>query len=307
MALPSVKKEVELVLSSIKAVLVLNEGVGASNISLNRILEAAKLDSSKSLFENFCEHLVSAISKCFAHFSRVRPHLAKVRAHRDFHQTRMEVLPATWRCLTTGMNLPCLEPLHLQAVSREVFEHIMAETLKGIKRADYESEVENVKLLADEENALRYASGYIAMKLFKKVKKLNGKKAASYRECLSHMSIGGEESSFYEYTLQWIKSIDRGGLFHVNDNCFKLFKSIELKTQKLLPKHLKGATDATKDQIIQNIVDDDRVQLDWCYVAVDIADERDADELLKMIVENWVANYSWICTCIQVDRRLQKG
>ena len=72
MALPSVKKEVKLVLSSIKAVLVLNEGVGASNISLNRILEAAKLDSSKSLFENFCEHLVSAISKCFTHFSRVR-------------------------------------------------------------------------------------------------------------------------------------------------------------------------------------------------------------------------------------------
>ena len=82
--------------------------------------------------------------------------------------------------------------------------------------------------------------------------------------------------------------MDRGGLFHVNDNCFKLFKSIELKTQKLLPKHLKGATEATKDQIIQNIVDDERVQLDWCYVAVDIADERDADELLKMIVENWV-------------------
>ena len=49
------------------------------------------------------------------------------------------------------------------------------------------------------------------------------------------MAVIGNESSFYAYTTEWIKSVDRGGLFSVNDACFRLFRSIECVTQLSLP------------------------------------------------------------------------
>ena len=74
---------------------------------------------------------------------------------------------------------------------------------------------------SEEENAVRYACGYVAMKLMKQFEKKDSPKGAQFVECLSHMVISGEESSFYAYTKEWVANIDRGGLFHVNDSAFQ--------------------------------------------------------------------------------------
>lgn len=66
----------------------------------------------------------------------------------------------------------------------------------------------------------------------KKFEKLSTEKAAQFVECLSHMAVGGEseESSSYEYTSEWVKAINRGGVFHVSDySTFMLFKAVEMK------------------------------------------------------------------------------
>ena len=61
-------------------------------------------------------------------------------------------------------------------------------------------------------------NGYVAFKLMKKYKK-----AGQFVECLSSMTIEGPESSFYDYTKEWMKLVDRGGLFNINDNSFMFF------------------------------------------------------------------------------------
>ena len=63
------------------------------------------------------------------------------------------------------------------------------------------------------------------MKLMKQFKKLNGPKAAQFVECLSHMALSNlnEESSFFQYTKTWIDSVNRGGLFTVNETAFLFF------------------------------------------------------------------------------------
>ncbi len=54
-------------------------------------------------------------------------------------------------------------------------------------------------------------------------------------------------------------SIDRGGLFHINDNTFILFEAIELKTQ-ILPESPSGSTHKiVKDTIVDSIVWDEIV------------------------------------------------
>ena len=55
-------------------------------------------------------------------------------------------------------------------------------------------------MLSDEENALRCASRYIAMKLLKHYKTGKGTKARQFVDCLSNMAVVGDDQSFYAYT-----------------------------------------------------------------------------------------------------------
>ena len=71
------------------------------------------------------------------------------------------------------------------------------------------------------------------MKLLKKYKKLSSVNAVEYVESLSNMGCSGQESSFHEYAMEWITSIDRGGLFYMSDTTLNFFKAIEIKTQEL--------------------------------------------------------------------------
>ena len=69
-----------------------------------------------------------------------------------------------------------------------------------------------VQMRAEDENVLRYVSGYVSLRRFEKQ---SGAKGRQFVECLSKMAIMGEESSFYEYTKEWLKLTNRGGLFQV--------------------------------------------------------------------------------------------
>jgi len=116
-------------------------------------------------------------------------------------------------------------------------------------------------------------------------------KAVHFVECLSNMTSIGEESSFYDYTLEWMSSIDRGGLFCISYNTFSFFKAIEVKTQDLLPQHLatkcKGDV-PDKGDLIQRIAEDDDVQFWWSMLAIYIPDENLSAELLRMLIDMWV-------------------
>ena len=112
---------------------------------------------------------------------------------------------------------------------------------------------------AEEENALRYVSGYVALKLMRKYEKEDSPRASQFLETLSGMAVLGNESSFYDYTREWICSVDRGGLLHVNDGTYEFFKAVELQTRQLLPEHLKNPS-PVKETLIQGIKEDEDVQ-----------------------------------------------
>ena len=73
----------------------------------------------------------------------------------------------------------------------------------------------------------------------KKLEKRKGMKAVRFRECLAGLSVSGNDSSFYLYTLEWFNAINRGKLYHVHDNAFLFFRAVEVKTQQLLPGRLE--------------------------------------------------------------------
>ena len=101
-----------------------------------------------------------------------------MRAHRDFHQARITSIPAIWKSLASAAGLAVeVEPINVQAVSRQLFDGCMGDFFALLQApvAARKSRVE-VKLLAD----VRYASGYIGMKLLKQFRKTKGSKAAQF-------------------------------------------------------------------------------------------------------------------------------
>ncbi len=83
-------------------------------------------------------------------------------------------------------------------------------------------------------------------------------------------------------------SVDRGGLFSVNNSTFSFFKAIEIKTQELLPQHLAAKPNAAKHDLIKSIEEDDEVQFWWSMLAVDIPEKDASAELLKNLIDMWV-------------------
>ena len=78
----------------------------------------------------------------------------------------------------------------------------------------------NSLISPDEENIVRYASGYVPMILMKRYEGNISEKSTMFVECLSAMAVNGEESTILEYTSQWVSKVNQGALFEVNDTTF---------------------------------------------------------------------------------------
>ncbi len=287
--------EKEAVLAAINSVITLNREAGVSVDSLANMLRIASEERTKVLFVKFCKDIASCIHHCFQHFSSVMPSLAKVRAHREFHQKRLQEIPTIWKSFTSAAGVNDMEPLNLQAVSRHMFDSCMKHFFEMLRvSATAGTSRPNKQLLADEENVLRYASGCVVLKLYK-IFKTPTQTMASIRnaqimECISQMSNRDEDSPSSTYTLKWTESVNRGKLLVVNDSTFALFKAIEIETRQVLPMHLTEHTAAPskKAEIIKTIVEDKMVQLRWQSVGKTIIDDDSSQELLRMLVDIWV-------------------
>ena len=126
-----------------------------------------------------------------------------------------------------------------ETVNVVVYEQLLKEHGSRPLRSS-ESVVQELQLTKDELNALRYTSGYVAMKLLKKYEKEHsrrtfGAKAEQFEMCLGNMSIADEETDFTKCTSEWIQRIDRGGLFLVNDISLIIFVAVEKVTRQNLP------------------------------------------------------------------------
>ena len=150
----------------------------------------------------------------------------------------------------------------------------------------------------DEQNAIKYAGGYVVNKLAKQYRKIATEKAGQFAECLQSM-VDIQEASDMPTESQWISSVDRGGLFHISDNVFAFFKAMELHVYtKKLAYYLTPSSDTTdtKESILRDITDNDEVQLHWHTLTIDISDAKVVDKLLNRVADSWVMIRSFAIT-----------
>ena len=146
-----------------------------------------------------------------------------------------------------------------------------------------------MSLTVEEENALRYAAGYIPFALQKKLKKSQHTLKEEFIICLTELCHEEVEcTDISSYSAQWVKEANRGGLKEVNDVMYLLCREIELEVRNhFLKDHIHELTEGSKQKVVRSILANEDVQFQWCMASVDLED-NDAQQLLKMIAELWV-------------------
>ena len=150
---------------------------------------------------------------------------------------------------------------------------------------------ESAELTENDLNALRYAAGYVPCKLRQKYRKPTCKhpNCKAFLVCLDKMIESSQEESedsYLEYTKRWIRAVDRGGLFRINDEVYVLFYEIKKKVRQFLVKLIGQTSQLHKEEIIKEIVTDDDVRFFWSMISVDI--DQHVGEKLTQIVQLWV-------------------
>ena len=286
--------EVELVYSSFQVVLYKDKEVNCQKDgpdSLKYVAEyfSTTSDSSKQqIVRNFCNKLVQALCSALKAGERCKLKSFQEKSLIEFQKLKLTSLPLIWHSFASELGLPPVNPFQQQSVNRELFQKLLVDAAKSCSGSVVaRPRTVRTHLSVEEENAVRYASGYVTMKLLNKFKSKSG--TALFVDSLCNMAVNTnkDDSSFYDYTLEWMMGINRGGLFCVNEPTFCLFKAIELKTQELLPLVL-SAKDPNNGDMVKKIMDDDDVESWWSMLSTDIPDESSRTELLKEIVDMWV-------------------
>ena len=142
---------------------------------------------------------------------KVHNQLAHERALAKFHYSRTKNLPVIWQCLFTKLNIVSISTFQQQAINF----HLFSDMVMGRFGARIKCEVQPTHVLSwDEQNAIKYAGGYVVNKLAKQYRKMATEKAGQFAECLQSM-VDIQEISEMPTELQWISSVDRGGLCNV--------------------------------------------------------------------------------------------
>ena len=220
-------------------------------------------EDNTDLTRSFCQELVSTIKASLSTISAHSRQRAREKALSRFHQLRVATLPDIWMRIAAQLACPPTKAAVMQAINRFIFCELLLKHFSCIDATQqHETSIKEWKdLFPDEEMAVRYASGFVTNKLMKTFMKKRCHKARQFVECLSHMAIDGDETSFLQYTRTWSQAVNRGGLFEVSEATFLFFKSIELKTQNVLPMYLRCPAESSKKQLLDCIVQDENVQV----------------------------------------------
>jgi len=104
--------------------------------------------------------------------------------------------------------------------------------------------------------------------------------------------VAGDDSDVHNYTTKWLETVNRGGLFPVNNKSFLFFLATESSTVKLLTTTYNKISSQElniKMLMLEKLMQDEQIKLRWNALTQDIDfAEEDSDNLMKEIVTLWI-------------------
>ena len=192
------------------------------------LLNFLKSIENKSLTD-IAISILSNVNNCLIIGStHVLPSAARGAVWSAFHQLRAnDKLKQSWNAfIFTQVPQDCQQehPLALQLLLDRVLKRMLANKAKVMEqKSDATSEARPLTTL--ESNAIRYMSGYVGVSLLKKYRrssknpqlKLKWDLFVRVLKGMCATDQPGEPDSILDYSKVWSETIDRGGLYHIND------------------------------------------------------------------------------------------
>ena len=154
-----------------------------------------------------------------------------------FYIRSQETFSNRWTTFLCGANSPIGAPVLYQHLTDIIFKELLREKY-SVSAND--SERAGPVITLDEANVLRYVAGYVCRHLRKKIEASNRPLKEDMVLYLMTMVKDKSEASSGPCE-EWTNLVDRGGLWHVQENTHSLFLCLEEEVRLLLPSLLHEA------------------------------------------------------------------
>lgn len=199
--------------------------------------------------------------------------------------------------MTTALNQHA-EPTLFQYVTHRIFKKLLEEELKVPGQED--TGEAQTPMTWEEENALRYVTGYVCHKVQSNIAK--SKVQNKEEMMLFFVELSGDEDDENRGTEEWTNRIDRGGLWHINDNAYLIFSIFEEEIRKHLKvSALKSLNDTIKKKIVDAILANEELLFQWTLLSAN-ADDAVGMDILKRICELYltVRGFAFSSSCMEL-------
>ena len=214
---------------------------------------------------------------------------------RTFHKFRLAIT-GDWNDLLHNLGIN-EEGQHIHIVCQYLLQAVLQAIIEERNQTDKpmdepQSESTSQSLSPEEEQVLRYVSGYIPFSLSKKLKTQCNETAQTYYKFLKtwQVSCSDTAKTFLQYTQEWINKQNRGGLFKVSDGVYLLFRAMEQETNKYLTKEnmINLAKEDIQTTLMNNILTNRRVQTYWCSLTQGKINGDTSTKLLNLVIKKWI-------------------
>ena len=215
----------------------------------------------------------------------------------NFHKYRLQMNENWIKLLQAlGMNEKGQHVyLVCQYLLQAVIQHMIEDKHRKDKPMDDPTKGKTLSesLSAQEEQVLRYVSGYIPFSLYKQLSKQKNETALTFCKFLKSWKVDSVDETartFLQYTNDWVEKQNRGGLFRVSDGVYLLFRAMERETCKYLTlnnlKTFQGCN--IQAVLLNNIKSNPQVQTYWCSLTQGKINGETSMTLLNMTVKKWI-------------------
>ena len=122
------------------------------------------------------------------------------------------------------------------------------------------------------------------------------------------IELAGDEMDEDAGTEDWINRIDRGGLWHVNDDVYGLFVEMEYGAKKVLRlSNSSSSTGSLRDILLDEIRKKEEVQFKWWLLSSDM-DDNVGSFLFNNILDIFVTirGFAFAFGCIEFFKQSKK-
>ena len=188
-------------------------------------------EESKEAMDSFInwlrDRLVSIVS-CLTNKKRFCAGREKMWT--SFHAFRIsDEFLDRWRGLFRHFSSITVSPIVFQRLTSIMFKSLLHRRTEIIRTEDSHTDGEPLSTM--EENAMRYAAGYVCKQVAKKFRTSKQQELVFSMELLQKDS---DDEDVSEQSSIWIESIDRGGLWQIKNNVYSVFYAMEEEVRSLL-------------------------------------------------------------------------